>query len=315
MVPVTSVNIAAWPGRGAAPWTAEPDPVRASRYRAIVTDTTEPAEEHSPRPRSLIVTFYGVYGRELGGWVSVADLIRLMAKLDVDSPAVRSSVSRLKRRGFLEARRVGGTAGYSLSEEAGTIMAEGDRRIYGRRVANVTDGWVMVVFSVPESQRHKRHLLRSRLTWMGFGAAAPGVWIAPMHLSAEARRTLERLEVTDYVELFRADHLAFGDLRQAISHWWDLDALQKMYEEFLRGHEPLLARWSRRRSTSDEEAFADYLRTVDAWRRMPYLDPGLPLELMPDDWSGNRAANVFFKLHARLREAGLKHVIDVVSSA
>jgi len=29
-------------------------------------------------------------------------------------------------------------------------MAEGDRRIYGRRVANVTDGWVMVVFSVPE---------------------------------------------------------------------------------------------------------------------------------------------------------------------
>jgi phenylacetic acid degradation operon negative regulatory protein len=280
----------------------------------IVTDVVEPADEQSPRPRSLIVTFYGAYGRDLGGWVSVADLIRLMAKLDVDSPAVRSSVSRLKRRGLLESKRVGGTAGYSLSEEAGRILAEGDRRIYGRRVANVTDGWVLVVFSVPESQRHKRHLLRSRLTWLGFGTAAPGVWIAPMHLADEARSTLERLEVTDYVDIFRSHHLAFGDLRHAIAHWWDIEALQQMYDEFLRAHEPLLARWSRRRATDGEEAFADYLRAVDAWRRMPYLDPGLPLELMPDDWSGNRAANVFFKLHARLREPGLKHVIDVVSS-
>ena len=279
-----------------------------------MTDIADPADRHSPRPRSLIVTFYGAYGRDLGGWLSVADLIRLMARLDVDAPAVRSAVSRLKRRGLLEAKRVGGTAGYSLSEEAGRILAEGDRRIYGRRVANVTDGWVLAAFSVPESQRHKRHLLRSRLTWLGFGTAAPGVWIAPMHLADDARRTLERLQVTDYVDLFRAHHLAFGDLRQAIAHWWDLDALRVMYDEFLRAHEPLLARWSRRRSMDEEEAFTDYLRTVDAWRRMPYLDPGLPLELMPDDWSGHRAANVFFKLHARLREPGLKHVIAIVSS-
>jgi phenylacetic acid degradation operon negative regulatory protein len=278
-----------------------------------VTGSADPAERYSPRPRSLIVTFYGAYGRELGGWVSVADLIRLMAELDVDSPAVRSAVSRLKRRGLLEARRVGGTAGYSLSGEAGRILAAGDRRIYGRRVANVTDGWVLVVFSVPESQRHKRHLLRSRLTWLGFGTAAPGVWIAPMHLADEARSTLERLEVTGYVDIFRSHHVAFGDLRQAIAHWWDLEALGRMYDEFLHAHEPLLARWSRRRSMDGEEAFVDYLRAVDAWRRMPYLDPGLPLELMPGDWSGNRAANVFFKLHARLREPGLKHAIDVVS--
>lgn len=273
----------------------------------------DPAEERGRRPRSLIVTFYGAYGRELGGWISVADLIGLMAEFDVDAPAVRSSVSRLKRRGLLEAKRVGGTAGYSLSEEAGRILAEGDRRIFGRRVANVADGWVMVVFSVPESQRHKRHLMRSRLTWLGFGTAAPGVWIAPLHLADEARRALERLEVTAYVELFQAHHVAFDDLRQAIARWWDLDALQKMYDEFLLAHEPLLARWNRRRPTNDE-AFADYLRTVDAWRRMPYLDPGLPLELMPAEWSGNRAAHVFFKLHARLRETGLKHVIDVVSA-
>ncbi len=300
---------------GSALWGPRAAPAGwGTPYRVTVPDTSEPAEGSGRKPRSLIVTFYGAYGRELDGWVSVADLIRLMGELGVDAPAVRSAVSRLKRRGLLEARQVEGTAGYSLSQQAWQVLEEGDRRIYGRRVANVTDGWVLVMFSVPETQRNKRHLLRSRLTWLGFGTAAPGVWIAPAHLADEARRTLERLEVSDYVDLFRADHLGFGDLAQDIARWWDLDELQKLYAEFLRVHEPVLERWSRCRAVEPGKAFADYLRAVEDWRRMPYLDPGLPLELLPENWSGTRAANVFFELHSRLHDPGMQHVTDVTSS-
>ena len=54
-------------------------------------------------PRQLILSLYGLYAREEGNWLSVASLIALMADLGVDSAAVRSSVSRLKRRGVLEA--------------------------------------------------------------------------------------------------------------------------------------------------------------------------------------------------------------------
>ena len=56
--------------------------------------------------RAVIVTIYGLYAREVGGWLSVSTLIRLMAELGADEPAVRSSISRLKRRGILEAERV-----------------------------------------------------------------------------------------------------------------------------------------------------------------------------------------------------------------
>lgn len=276
--------------------------------QAIADDRAE-----GPRPRSLIVTFFGAHGRELDGWISVADLVRLMNELDVDAPAVRSAVSRLKRRGLLEARRVAGAAGYTLSEHARGILAEGDRRIFGRRVAAPTDEWVTVVFSVPESERHKRHQLRSRLTWLGFGTITPGVWIAPAHLTDDVRATLERLEVTEYVTLFHSTHLGFGDTRDAVAQWWDLDGLRELYDAFLEVHEPVLARWKRRRTTADELAFADHLRAVDAWRRMPYLDPGLPTELLPRGWRGSHAAGVFFELHARLREPALRHVRAVVT--
>jgi len=57
------------------------------------------------QPRQLIVTVYGLYSRAEGGWMSVAALISLLTDLGVDEPAVRSSISRLKRRGILHASR------------------------------------------------------------------------------------------------------------------------------------------------------------------------------------------------------------------
>ncbi len=43
--------------------------------------------------------------------MSVAALISLLTDLGVDEPAVRSSISRLKRRGILHASRRDGAAG------------------------------------------------------------------------------------------------------------------------------------------------------------------------------------------------------------
>ncbi|CAM5386680.1 hypothetical protein SALBM135S_08000 [Streptomyces alboniger] len=190
------------------------------------------SEQHTPR--SLIVTFYGAHGRAARGPVPVADLVRLLAPVGVDAPSVRSSVSRLKRRGLLvPARTEAGAAGYALSPDARQLLEDGDRRIYGTAAAGRGGGWVLAVFSVPEAERHKRHVLRSRLAGLGFGTAAPGVWIAPAHLYEETRHTLERLQLAPYVDLFRGEHLGYAPTADAVSRWWDLSSLAKQHEAFL----------------------------------------------------------------------------------
>ncbi len=191
------------------------------------------------QPRQLIVTLYGLYAREHGSWLSVAAVVRLMAALGVEEPAVRSSISRLKRRGLLDARRVDGVAGYALTEVAQEILADGDARIFGRRRAEEADGWLLVVFSVPESERDKRHQLRSQLTRLGFGTVAPGVWVAPGHLADEAGEVLDRRGLAGYVEFFRGAHLALGEVRDTVARWWDLTALHARYAEFLDRQEPV----------------------------------------------------------------------------
>lgn len=137
-----------------------------------------------PAPRQLIVTLFGLYGRAEKNWLSVAALVRLMGELGVDGPAVRSSISRLKRREVLASSRRGTSAGYSMSPWLLDVLAEGDARIFGRTRASIDDGWLVVVFSVPESERENRHALRTELTRLGFGTAASGVWIAPGTSSA-----------------------------------------------------------------------------------------------------------------------------------
>lgn len=260
------------------------------------------SDQHAPR--SLIVTLYGAYGRFVPGPVPVAELIRLLAAAGVDAPSVRSSVSRLKRRGLLvPARTAQGAAGYELSPDARQLLDDGDRRIYASAPPE-DEGWVLAVFSVPESERQKRHVLRSRLAGLGFGTAAPGVWIAPARLYEETRHTLQRLRLDGYVDFFRGDHLGFAPTAEAVARWWDLAAIAKEHEAFLDRHARVLHEWEKREDTPAEEAYRDYLLALDSWRHLPYTDPGLPSELLPADWPGVRSSAVFRGLHERLRDAG-----------
>ncbi|MHC0429125.1 PaaX family transcriptional regulator [Streptomyces sp. O3] len=267
------------------------------------------ADQHTPR--SLIVTYYGAYGRRAPAPMPtpVAQLIRLLAAVGVDAPSVRSSVSRLKRRGLLVPERTErGAAGYALSDDARQLLDDGDRRIYseirsGAR-PRLDDGWVLAVFSVPESERSKRHILRSRLSGLGFGTAAPGVWIAPARLFDETRHTLRRLRLDPYVDLFTGAHQGFAATVDAVARWWDLAAIAGLHERFLAAQEPVLRSWDARADTPAEHAYRDYLLALDSWRRLPYADPGLPAELLPRGWPGERSAEVFARLHARLRDAG-----------
>jgi len=259
----------------------------------------------------LITTLFGLYARGEDNWLSVASVVRLMGELGVEAQAVRSSVSRLKRRGVLESERHAAMAGYSLAASVLETLAEGDVRIFERVRAVPEDGWILVIFSVPESEREKRHELRTSLTRLGFGTVAPGVWVAPGNLAAETRRTLERRRLTGYVDIFAGDHFAFGDLRAKVRSWWDLDELADLYTAFLRRYRPVLDR-AKAAEVSPQEAFRLYVPMLTQWRRLPYRDPGLPLALLPPGWTGVSAGTLFSELNAMLGAAAREHALAVI---
>jgi phenylacetic acid degradation operon negative regulatory protein len=264
-----------------------------------------------PAPRQLILTLYGLYARDEHNWLSVSSVVKLLGDLGVDSAGVRSSVSRLKRRGVLTALKVDRVAGYALSDSALELVQEGDQRIFTRDRAVEPDGFVQVVFSVPESERDKRHTLRRALSGMGFGTVSAGVWIAPAWRREEAAHALQRLGLDGYVDLFHARHDGFGSLRDRVSRWWDLGAIDGEYADLVSRYGDAAVRW-KGSGCAVRTAFEIYVPMLTEWRRLPYLDPGLPPSLLPDRWHGSRAAGLFADLDALLRTPAREHALATI---
>lgn len=262
-------------------------------------------------PRQLITTLYGLYARDEHGWLSVASLVRLMGHLGVDAAAVRSSVSRLKKRDILRSVKHDGRAGYALSPDSLELLRDGDKRIFERPRATAEDGWLVVVFSVPESERAKRHALRTQLVRLGFGSAAAGVWVAPATLYDETTHVLDRHGLAGYTEFFRGDYLG-DDPAARVGQWWDLAGIEKLYAEFVEAYAPLRSSLHANRPPIAADAFAGYVPMLTAWRRLPYLDPGLPLAYLPAEWTGVAAGELFGDLDARLRPAAADHAHAVL---
>ena len=272
--------------------------------------------------RSLILDVYGAYARPLSGWLAVADLVRLMGDLGQDHAAARSATSRMKKAGLLAADTRGGAAGYSLTPAALDLLRAGDARIFASTVVADTDAdadpgsgtaWVLAVFSVPEHRREHRHQLRSVLGRLGFGQLAPGVWLAPARARVDAERALARADLTRYVTLFEGAIVGFAPAPALVARTWDLEALAGRHTAFCAEHAPPLATWRRRRQPTDRDAFVAYTSALADWRRLVYLDPGLPAGLLPPRWPGGRSRRLFDTIAGELGAPASRHVAAVVA--
>ncbi|WP_166847964.1 PaaX family transcriptional regulator C-terminal domain-containing protein [Isoptericola sp. BMS4] len=253
---------------------------------------------------SLVRTIVGAYVRALGGWIATADLVALLAQLGVAAPSARSAISRVRAKGLLDAETVGGRSGYRLAAAATPMLERGDRRIFGYRQQGEDDPWCLVSYTVPEDRRDARHQLRRQLTGIGCGRVAPGLWICPAHQADEVEDVLAALGLRAAATLFVAGPPRVeGSLADAVARWWDLDHVAALHRGFLAVHgDAAHAGDAHGGGTAPATAatFARWTRVLDAWRPVPYLDPGLPASLLPSGWPGRDGVRAFDTLRAAL---------------
>jgi len=280
---------------------------------------------------SLLRTIVGACLRELGGRVSIAALIRLLGTVGVSEPHARTAVLRVSRKGLL---LPGGNADYVLNRGAVPMLENGDRRIFTFRQMGDGDPWCLISFSIPEAHRAERHQLRRQLTWIGCGTVSSALWICPGFLMGEIEGILDELGLRRYATLFEtATPQPAGSLADAVAEWWDLPALEALHRGFLEatagfaGSEPtpmgapvsdVLGPTSAAASETavaepGAAAFAAWIRTLDEWRVIPYLDPGLPPSALPADWPGFASVSRFTELMARFSDAGREFAKSVAS--
>jgi len=260
---------------------------------------------------SLLRTIIGSYLRSLGGWITSAALMELMTTVGVNHTRTRTAILRVRGKGILAAEERDGRAGYALEPAALPRLARGDRRIYSPRVMSATDRWCLISYSIPESQRQLRHQLRRHLSGIGCGTVSAALWICPEYLTGEVEEILTDLGVRGSAAIFLVGETRFdGGLERAVAQWWDLPAIASAHEAFLSAYESLATE-----ELTTRQAFASWIGCLDAWRVIPYVDPGLPAAWLPAAWPGKRSIPLFADLRERLEDPSGRYVRDVTAVA
>lgn len=251
------------------------------------------------KPRSLVFDLFGDYLRYRDGVVRLRGLIALMDCFDVPESTVRVVAARMRKEGWLDARRDGRETVYSLTDAAWRLLDDGRARIF-HRASGPWDGyWHMVIYSVPETDRALREQLRKRLSWLGFGMLSSSVWISPHNRIAEVRASFAE-QTSIRLDALRARSEGATADRDMATRSWDLAALNKDYGELLDRYRPRLAVY-RTGEPRGREALVERMRLTHDYRLFPFRDPDLPPELLPEDWTGRLAHGVFQEAHGLLR--------------
>jgi phenylacetic acid degradation operon negative regulatory protein len=241
--------------------------------------------------KSLLTTMLGEFVLPQGGGFWTTTAVAGLDLLGITERNCRQALARLRDQGMIRPERHGRTVRWWLTEAATKLLTTGAERIYsfGSRAESWDGHWLVVMCSIPERQRAKRHRLRTQLTFEGFGFVAPSVAVCPHRDREEAANQILRelgLEF-DALTLDARTGPLTPDLRMVESAW-QLDALAGAYEGFIDEFAGLAP-------STPAEAFAGTIRLVDAWRHFPFVDPELPVGLLPAGWPGHPARELFAK--------------------
>ncbi|HLQ32231.1 MAG TPA: PaaX family transcriptional regulator C-terminal domain-containing protein [Chloroflexota bacterium] len=248
------------------------------------------------KPRSWLFDLFGDYVEHSDRELWTGHIIALAAEFDLTERAIRSALLRLQRDGWLGARRAGTRSHYGLTDAGRELIDRGRERIM-RGPEREWDGrWVMLTYTIPEARRELRDRLRGELSWLGFGGLGSGVFVSPHDRQDELAAIARRHGLDHQMTVFRAEHVWPGDDRALAARCWDLQDLNARYADFINTFQP----FCEVAGLSDRECLLARFRLIGGYRRFPFLDPGLPDDLLPRDWLGLEAAALFRDLHQRL---------------
>ena len=253
---------------------------------------------------SLIISVFGdaIYPR--GGSAWLGSLIRLLEPLGVNERLIRTAIFRLVKEDWLLAKIQGRRTDYGLSQTGCARIEAASRVIYEGSYRDWDQGWRMLV-STGQATAKSREQLRHFLFWHGFGQLNSHTFIHP---SADLNNVLDRME-DEGLSAWRSQLLALVaqsvnhvdaiEQTQVVAQSWDLAQLSKRYKQFIHVYKPI---WlglqkSAQTSLSEQNAFLLRVLLVHDFRRLLLRDPSLPVALLPANWPGVDARQVFNGLY------------------
>lgn len=262
------------------------------------------------KPQDLVFDLFGDYLRYSGGQARLQVVVALLDVFDVPASTARVVMTRMRQRGWLDARRDGRSTVYSLTDRSWQLLDEGRRRIFERPTGPWDRQWRLVIYSVPESDRAARERMRKQLRWLGFGALGPATWVSPHERLAAVAKVVDA-EPSVHADLLVAHTESLDASVEMATRSWDLKALHQSWVRTRDAYRSTLGRF-REDVPVGRDALRERVTLVHDYRLALFNEPDLPGELLPEGWAGHEAHTLFRELHELLREEAERHCRMVI---
>lgn len=265
-----------------------------------------------------MLILYGDYLLEDKAEMGIGSIITLFSNFGLSEQAVRSAVSRMCRSKLIKVRSQGRKSFYSLTDFGRGLLTTGANRVLVRKGTNWDGYWNIVSYSIPEDNRKTRDSFRRELSWLGYGALSGATMISPYDLSREILDLASKLEISQYIHIFKAQQTGIGDAKKIVTSCWDLGKIHDIYADFLENYrtryEDFKNRIENKEKIRNGEYFTERFLLIHDYRRLPFYDPDLPEELLPKNWLRPEAVLLFNQYHELLSEEARDYFYSVMRS-
>jgi len=186
----------------------------------------------------------------------------------------------------------------TLMAKARRKMIKPDKKVnyngikWGRR-------WTMVLFDIPERNKKIRDILRYKLKNLGFGMMQGSVWVKPADIAQEIRRLIRVKNLQWQVKVL-SFNMTSPDEKETIHRIWKMEKLNDEYRRYIK---KTILRFRKLKSYTFHnpdllEISLDLLSriTEKEYLNLFLKDPQLPIGLIPKEWCGKRAYNIYQQL-------------------
>src|SRR3989344_1912128 len=151
--------------------------------------------------------------------------------------------------------------------------------------------WRILSYEIPEKKRELRDRLRREVSGWGLGPWHRSFWLTPHPIIENLRELIYQKEEEKYLQAFEAEYLV-GSRDILIEKVWQKSALEKKYREIFKiWHDTL---------SKEGEKLEKFKNVVSEYVEILKIDPGLPQELVGQNWIGFEAFNIFKEIRSIL---------------
>ena len=158
--------------------------------------------------------------------------------------------------------------------------------------------WRIISYEIPESRREIRDHLRREMQGWGLGPWHRSFWLTPHPVFERLKELVVGKEEEKYIQAFSADH-SFGQRAILIEKVWMIKELDEKYREMFKKWHDILAS-DVGALTPKNSKIEKFLLVISEYVTLLREDPGLPKQLIGEQWIGFEAYNIFKEIKSIL---------------